>query len=167
MMSLLDLWPPVLIFFQSMAWLFIFLPFLSFLPSTLSQVCPHFLPWHCCKSSFQFPTSHVFVCWSPKDGQQSLGTPEEMLSIVEPRQQCVTEPPICWCLRTTSCGHQPDIKHFSLVSSVNYGGNIEDSPLIIMSDLIIHRNGWPLLSIPIPNSMSCCFVASANMPKFT
>ena len=44
-----------------MAWLFIFLPFLSLLPSTLSQVCPHFLSWHCSKSSFQFPTSHVFV----------------------------------------------------------------------------------------------------------
>jgi len=146
-----------------------FLTFLSFLPPIISQVCPYFLSWHCYQSSFQFPTPRMctYSLFVITEGWPTKLTPEEMLSIVEPRQQCVREPPICWCSRTSSCGHQLHIKPFSLVSSVNSGGNIEESPLIIMSDLIIHRNGWPLLSIPIPNSMSCCFVASAKLPKFT
>jgi hypothetical protein len=58
-----------------------------------------------------------------KYGQQSIGTPEEMLSIVEPRPLCVRKPPIDGWLRTSSCGHQLQIKLLSLVSSVNSGGN--------------------------------------------
>uniref|UniRef100_A0A6N2JZ91 Uncharacterized protein n=2 Tax=Salix viminalis TaxID=40686 RepID=A0A6N2JZ91_SALVM len=87
----------------------------------------------------------------------NIGTPEEMLSIVEPHPLCVRKPPIEGWLRTSSCGHQLQIKLLSFVSSVYSGGNIAESPATI-SGLIIHRNGWQLSASPMPNSTSCSFV---------
>ncbi|KAG7977452.1 hypothetical protein I3843_05G032400, partial [Carya illinoinensis] len=47
-----------------------------------------------------------FVFWSSPNGQQSIGTPAHMLSIIEFHPQWVKNPPIDGWLSTCSCGHQ-------------------------------------------------------------
>ena len=74
MMSLLDLWPPVLIFFDP--WLASLFSYLSFFPSTNSIASLSIFSLLTLLSIFiPIPhSSHVylqFVCWSPKDGKQS------------------------------------------------------------------------------------------------
>jgi len=74
MTSLLDLWPPVLIF--SDPWLGSLFSYLSFFPSTTSLASLSTFSLLTLLSIFiPIPhSSHVhlqFVCWWPKDGQQS------------------------------------------------------------------------------------------------
>ena len=84
-------------FFRSMAWLFILLPFfLSF--HQLSRKFVRILSLDIAinlHSNSPLLACAPAVCLLITKGWPTKLTPEEMLSIVEPRQQCVTEPPIC------------------------------------------------------------------------
>jgi len=107
-----------------------------------------------------------FVCWSPMNGEQSMGTPAVTLSMIEFHPQWVKNPPIEGWFSTSSCGHQVAIRPLSFVSIPNSGGNIADSPNT-KSGLIIHKKGCLLFASPQPNSTSCCGVMEAMLPKFT
>jgi len=84
-------------FFRSMAWLFILLPFfLSF--HHLSRKFVHIFSLDIAinlHSNSSLLACAPTVCLLMTEGWPTKLTPEEMLSIVEPRQQCVREPPIC------------------------------------------------------------------------
>ena len=107
-----------------------------------------------------------FVCWSPKNGLQRIGTPGHTLSMVEFHPQCVKKPPIKGWFSTSSWGHQLTIRPLSLVSNLNSSGNIVDSPTT-KSGLIIHKNMCLLFASPQPNSTNCGGVIITMLPKFT
>ncbi|KAH0983862.1 hypothetical protein GBA52_011039 [Prunus armeniaca] len=147
---------------------FIFLPFSPSINSLISFSTSSLFA----SSLISMPIPHSlqvyrqFICWSPKNGQQSTGTPAVMLSTVEFQPLCVKNPPTEGWLRTCSCGHHPAIRLLSLVSATNSRGKIADSP-ITRSGLITQKNGSLLFASPHPNSTSCSGVTTTILPKFT
>ncbi|KAB2623838.1 hypothetical protein D8674_040986 [Pyrus ussuriensis x Pyrus communis] len=86
--------------------------------------------------------------------------------MVEFHPLCVKNPQTDGWLRTCSCGHQLVIRPLSIVSATNSCGKIADSPAT-KSGLITQKNGSLLFASPQPNSIRCCAVTTAKLPKFT
>ncbi|KVI07928.1 hypothetical protein Ccrd_013714 [Cynara cardunculus var. scolymus] len=130
------------LFFQSTAFVLIVFPLLPFINSITSFLISSLFT----SLSISIATPHLlqlnqlFGCWSAKNGQQSIGTPLEMLSIAEFHPLCVKNPPIDGCFRTCSWGHQLAKNPLSFVSTKKSGGSTALSP-ITRSGRIIHKNG--------------------------
>ncbi|KAL0909080.1 hypothetical protein M5K25_023605 [Dendrobium thyrsiflorum] len=155
--------------FHSIAFFLISFPFCSPAIISLMSFSTSFL---FTLLSISNPTPHSthaylqLVCCSAKNGQQIIGTPKLILSIVEFQPECVRKTPTVGCMSTSSCAHQLTISPLSLVSSINSGGNTEDSPLT-RSGRITHKKWYPLLAKPHANSKSCSLVITVMLPKLT
>ncbi|KAL5705208.1 hypothetical protein ACHQM5_023544 [Ranunculus cassubicifolius] len=107
-----------------------------------------------------------FICCSPKNGQQIIGIPLQMLSSVEFHPLCVKNPPIEGWLSTCSCGHQLTNKPLRLITAKKSDESMAESPET-RSGLMTHKNACLLLARPQANSIICSGVTTVILPKFT
>ncbi|VAI49676.1 unnamed protein product [Triticum turgidum subsp. durum] len=107
----------------------------------------------------------LVVC-SAKKGQQTIGTPAQMLSSVEFHPECVRNSPVAGCPSTSSCGHQLRKIPRPFVSARKSSGSTALSPAT-RSGLMTHRNGRPQRARPHANSARWAGDMTVMLPKLT
>ncbi|GAV74512.1 hypothetical protein CFOL_v3_17992, partial [Cephalotus follicularis] len=113
-------------------------------------------------------TSLAFTLWSPKLGQQIIGTPSDRHSRVEFQPQWLQNPPTALCAKTSFWGAHFTMQPNSTTASLKPSGNNSiHSQSCIKPGLSTQKKGCLLFANPQAISFSSFSSMVAMLPKLT